>query len=879
MRHQHSVLLSNGIPVILQHEKSAVAHFSVWVQTGSADEKPTEAGFAHFLEHMLFKDTHAKQTGEPSSGKTARAIESLGGEVNAYTSFDQTVYHVTCAAPHLEKVVSIFGDMLKPKKFLLEDFLREREVVLEELRRDLDSPHSQLFHELFAATFQHHPYGRPIIGFQKTLEAATVKTLEAFYHRRYTAHELGLLLVGPIEGQEKKFISQLENFFGKKYFKKKKTTPSVRTPEVACKKGPEWRLHPFDVKNPTVAFSFRIPDLQHEDIPALDLLYQVLASGELSRLYQSLFYQKSWVTDVSGGLYLPKDPGMLSFSLDIEELEKILPVIEECFQQLKKLQTEPILPQEHQRVLVAVESEKLYATQTVDGVAQRLGFSHFLAQDPQFDARYLERLKALQPEEIMQVATKYFDARRFSGVLLLPKEAAHTVALEPFIQMTKDFLLPSAAPIKKRPRSSSISVLNQKKPVDCLTLDSGLRVCSQYRPQSPVMSVHLSALGGTRLELAAPIERAETDWGASHLMALTWTKGTRQHRSKQLLEIIEGHAASLEGFSGRNSVGLQLTCLAKDWKPLSELLTEVLLFPSFAPEELDHAKRTTEDALKSIEEHSSQVCSQLFLSTLFEKHPYGRISYGSLESIKKIHPEKLQAFHHQWIRPERLVVSLSGAVPNSVWQPWVQHLNEQLKQRQSSVILPSTLEEEPPLKGPRWTGKNYYRAQDHLLIGGLGIRMHDPDQWPLLILQTILEGQSGRLFIELREKKSLAYTVAPIAFHGLERGYLGTYIACAPSKSQEAIQGIQRVLEKVATQKLRSQELKRAQEYLLGKRAMDLQSDPARAAYYGLECLYNLPPLSPEEFTQKLRAVSEEDVVRVCQRYFLEAPQVTCQIS
>jgi predicted Zn-dependent peptidase len=124
--------LSNGIPVILQNYEGPVAATYWWVKTGSADEIGPQAGFAHFLEHMLFKDTAAKETGKASTGQTARAIESLGGDINAYTSFDQTVYHVTCAAHHWEKVIDAFAPMSKPQKFLKQDFDREREVILEE---------------------------------------------------------------------------------------------------------------------------------------------------------------------------------------------------------------------------------------------------------------------------------------------------------------------------------------------------------------------------------------------------------------------------------------------------------------------------------------------------------------------------------------------------------------------------------------------------------------------------------------------------------------------------------------------------------------------------------------------------------------------------
>ena len=129
------IKLSNQMPVLLQHFDGPAATLYWWINVGSKDENPKEAGFAHFLEHMLFKDAAAKETGRPSNGELARTIESLGGDINAYTSFDQTVYHVTCAAHHWFKVIDAFGEMAKPQKFLKRDFESEREVILEELRK------------------------------------------------------------------------------------------------------------------------------------------------------------------------------------------------------------------------------------------------------------------------------------------------------------------------------------------------------------------------------------------------------------------------------------------------------------------------------------------------------------------------------------------------------------------------------------------------------------------------------------------------------------------------------------------------------------------------------------------------------------------------
>ncbi|MCM2276817.1 MAG: insulinase family protein [Oligoflexia bacterium] len=884
--------LSNGIPLILQHYESPVAATYWWVKTGSADEGKGEEGFAHFLEHMLFKDAAAKETGRASTGQTARAIESLGGDINAYTSFDQTVYHVTCAAHHWERVIDVFGLMAKPQRFLKDDFEREREVILEELRKNEDSPGRQLFQNLFTQTFRKHPYGRPVIGYAKTLKAAKVGQLEAFYKRNYVSAKMGLVLVGPVQdatgARKKAIIRALEKRFGQGVIPRRVATVRPRPAEPELRKGtPPVLVKGFDVKTPTVSFSFRAPELLHSDIPALDLLAGILGMGELGRLYQQLFYKTSIATEVSGSLFVPKDPGMLYFEAEVPDVSKVNAAAEEIFKEMRRLRDEGPTEQELARVIVNIESERLYATQTADGLAGRLGFLKYILGNMEFDRAYLEELHLVDAARIREVVAKYLVPERMSSVVLVPKNESTFEGGE--IAAAAARILGSAELVRSAtPRKTARGAAKGGLGAETFTLPSGIKVVHFERPQSHVFSVHASVLGGLRLELAHPVESAALDWGASHLLANTFNKGTRGFDgqggkdSRAIASIIEGHASGLEGFSGRNSVGVQLTGLTRDWGTLSALLSEVLLTASFPDTEVDHSRRVVEDQIRGIEDHSSQLCSKLFLEALFEKHPYGKLTTGSLESIQAIGSAKLARFHQAWLRPERLVLSVSGAIRRPMLDQWLAEIDARaaaIGRERPPVELPVTLADEPALKGPRWVEKSLGREQVHILVGGLGTRIFAEDRFALRLLQTLLGGQSGRLFIELREKKSLAYTVAPVSFEGLERGYVGTYIACAPQKKDEAIAGIRAVLEKLVEKGPTPAEMARAKEYLLGRRAMDLQSDSALASHYGLEALYGIPPLDEAALIRKINSLTARAVRDVCRDYLVTPHQVTAVVG
>lgn len=875
--------LSNGIPVIFYDSDAPVAATYWWISVGSADERKGEEGFAHFLEHMLFKDAAAKESGAASTGQTARAIESLGGEINAYTSFDQTVYHVTCAAQHWEKIIDSFGSMAGPQKFLKTDFVREREVILEELRKNEDSPNRQHFQTLFSTTFKKHPYGRPVIGFVRTLKAATVGSLEAFYKRNYMAAKMGLILVGPLgdPARRAKILKQLEKYYGSKPFPKKSVSIEKRSEEAAVRGAVTVVKKPFKVQSPAVSLSFRVPDLRHEDIPALDLITNVLGMGESSRLYQNLFCNRSWVTEVSAGLYVPKDPGMLYFHMEFETNEKIADACAEAFREMRRLAQDGPTPAELQRVLTNTESERLYATQTADGMAGRLGFLRFLIGDLAYDREYLEQLKAVDQQKIREVVERYFDYRRLNVALLLPKEQEAQAPYDTaaIIQVAESLLTPQVAPVMAPKSKASVLKTAEKRPYEQWTTPAGVRVIFRERPHSQVLSVHACALGGLRLELASPVDSAERDWGSSTMLSHTWTKGTPSKSAKAIAEFVEGKAAGLDGFSGRNTVGMQLTCLSRDWKPLTELFTEILTQPEFAREEVEHSRRVAEESVRGIEDHSSHLCSKLFLETLFENHPYGKLTTGSLESLKTIDAEKLRAFHRAWIRPDRLVVSVVGAISRANLDHFLASLDRALLAVPDFRGPSSSVAAELALKGPRWVERALGREQLHILVGGLGLAMGSPDRNAMRMISTILGGQSGRLFIELREKKSLAYTVAPVSFEGVEPGYVGTYIACSPQKKDEALAGIRHVLERLAEKGPSASEIKRAQEFFLGRRAMDLQSDSSLASFYGLEAIYGLKPDSEAEAIRKVRSVSAKDVQRVCRRFLLEPHQVTSVVG
>ena len=242
--------------------------------------------------------------------------------------------------------------------------------------------------------------------------------------------------------------------------------------------------------------------------------------------------------------------------------------------------------------------------------------------------------------------------------------------------------------------------------------------------------------------------------------------------------------------------------------------------------------------------------------------------------------ESLRDLHQRWITPSNMAFSVVGGISPEEFQIFLEKLNTGLSafSGKNNFKAP-TIEPEHKLTAPRWGAANYNREQTHILVGGLGLSMFDESRYALRIAQNILGGQSGRLFIELREKRSMAYTVSPMNMEGLEPGYVGTYIACSPQKSKEAIEGIHTVLSHLADKGPTSHEMIRAKNYYLGQRAMDLQSTWALASSYGLELLYRGKVLTETEIRKEIERITPKSVQKMIDTLLLKAPQVTITVG
>ncbi len=831
--------MENGFKVILAENKLApVVALQVWVKIGGADENEQEAGMCHFIEHMLFKGTGKRKVREG-----AKEVESLGGNINAYTSYDQTVYHVTLASRYVETGLDILSDAIQHSVFDPVELEREREVILEEIRRSQDDPSKKLFRQTMATVYQRHPYGRPVIGYPDTIRSIQRNQMVAFFKKWYTPNRMVLIAVGNFDSDE------IERSV-RRAFREFKPSPQGlpdRNPEP--QQGETRIALSHGHFNETyLQIAFPISSARHEDTPALDVLSHLLGGGEPSRLVQRIKLEKGLVHSIYASSYTPKDPGLFTIgaTLPAENVEKTIQLI---WEEVIRLMSEGLTSEELQRVKANVESRLIYDRQTVQGQAGKIGFYETNAGDVRFEREYMMAIALLENGDIQGVLGKYFKPDQVTISILAPNEKA---------ELFKNLSLKSVVKVG----GQAGALRDKKSPVSKTVLDNGIRLIIKENRSIPVVSIQLSLLGGVRFE-------QETQSGINQFAAVLVTKGTKNRNSLEIGKKVERMAGSLSGFSGSNSFGLTFTFLSQHVQEAFDLLTEVVRHPSFDPGEVEKRRRLVLASIQQQEDDLGYLVFKLFRKTLFEKHPYRMDTSGTLDSIQKMTPGDLKEYYQHLLAPENMVITVVGDVDEKEVVLAVQKGFGDLKK---GIFLPPAVPQEPPLQKTRRTEVFKPKEQAHFVLGFLGTSFHHKDRYALEVLDAALSGQGGRLFRELRDKESLAYALDFVSRPNYDPGYIGVYMGTHPKKLEAAVKAVLRELKKVKEDGLTVEEVDRAKKYLVGNFEIGLQTNGAQAGQMSLDELYGLGFDHYQKYPQEIQKVTKDDVNRVAVRYFnLEA--------
>jgi zinc protease len=829
--------LDNGLKVIIEENHVAkVVALEAWVDVGSASEPIELAGIAHVFEHMLFKGTERRSVGE-----IARDVEGAGGEINAWTSFDETVYHLVLPSRHFEHGLDILADVLQHSAFDAAELDRELKVVLEELKQGEDSPGRVASQLLFATAYQRHPYRRPVIGSAKTVQAMTRVRLLEFFRSHYVARNMTLVLCGDVD--EKTARRKVEQLFGRMPagHAKKRDLPTE-----PAQKATRAKVSTAEVRESHLQLGFHVPSVRHDDAPALEVLALILGHGEASRLDTVLRRERQCVNEVFAYAYAPRDPGLfvLGATTRPDELEGAL---DGLLDEILRLGREPVTDEELARALATLEADAVYAKETVQGRARKLGYFETMGLGAAGEAMYLRTAAALTPRELMAVARRYFVPENLSIVAVTPRASAPTA------EQLSGRVAPALARATPAPtpRVAGRGIVETRLP-------SGARLLVLPQGGAGVVAIRAVFLGGQRYE---DLRRA----GISNLVAQLLTRGTRTRSGDEIARQVEGMAGALGGFSGRNTLGVAGEFLARDTERGLELLADCILHPSFREVEVERERRRVLEQLRTENDHPSVVAYRAFHEALYPKHPYRLPLLGEARSVATLTRRHLMDWQQRYLQPERMVLAVVGEVDPAQITEVATRLFPAPSGRSIEVPAPDP---DPLVEdGPRQVWESLDKLQAHVVYGFPGTTLRSRDRFALELISTILGGQSGRLFLEVRDKRALAYRVSASSVEGIDPGYFSIYVATSPQNLAVAVAAIEDELDKLRKKPVSKEELERARRYLIGAHDILLQRRSALASTIAFDAAYGVGADAYLRYAAELERIGPAELQAVAARY------------
>ncbi len=839
----YKTTFTNGLATVVKRSKRApVAAVQVWVKAGSAYETDKEAGITHLIEHMIFKGTKKR-----GPGQIAREIESIGGTINAYTSMDYTVYHCVVPKDYVDTAMDILSDAIFNSIFDPTELEKEKKVVLEEMRMRDDQPGTRLYKLLMKTSYKVHPYRRPIIGFKDTVSSFTREDILRYMARRYHPAFMSLIVVGDID--PKAVFEKANTFFG---IQKGKRPQDFIFPKEPKQDFPRTASDHMEIQEGYLALTFSgIPNWESADVPALDVLASILGQGNSSRLNISLRERLQLVHSISASAFTPKGPGLFEVTATLDT-SNISDTVQNILKEVYKLAHSPVSQEELDKAKTLVETEFVYSQEQMEGMARKLGLFQTLSGDPLQEKIYLQRIRQVTPIDIQEAAKKYFGTKNINVVMVLPKDA--TVELSPE-KVASWAEAAYAQPVEDEPAATEPII----SPTTRVLLSNGLTVLVKENSDVPTVAMKLVFPGGLRYE-------NKENNGLFNFLARAWTKGTQKYDAQQLSEIVESMGGILSGFSGRNTFGLSASFLSKNLADSLELFAEVLLHPTFPGDEVEKLKPLIIAQIKQQEDSPVTLAIKEFRRLLFSPHPYGMSLLGTPETVKKISPEMLKKSYAKYVVPDGAVLSIVGDVK-------VQDIVSDLERLLGAWIveeevIPNSPPPPEPFTSPRFLNIKKDIRQVHIVLGFPGTTITSPERYSAEVLNAILAGQGGRLFTELRDKESLAYSLTSFLGLGLDYGSFAFYIGCAPEKRDKAIKALWREIYKVSNVTVDEQELERAKRWIIGNHEIGLQTNGAQALDMALNELYGLGYNFDSRYVQEINKVSAEAVRKTAQRIF-----------
>lgn len=832
------VRLKNGLTVyIIRDSRFPLVCTRLFVGTGSANETAEQAGISHVLEHMVFKGTEKRP-----KGQVARDVESLGGYLNAATSFDKTWFITDMPAKHWKTGMDVVKDMAFHPSLDPAELEAEKDVIVSELKGGDDTPTRRLFEDLQVAGLAHTVYGRPIIGFEKTIRAVTADDLRAYIRTWYQPQNMMLLVAGDID--PKAVLAHAEELFGD--LKNDTILPEPAPVQLeGAAGGPRVEVTYGPWNKVYLGIALPAPALGDQRSIDLDVLAYALGGDGTSQFYRKYRYEKQLVDSISVGNMSLNRAGLFYMVAQLDA-DKVEPFWQEFTRDLAALDAGKITPDVIERARFNYEDGMDRASETLDGLTSWKATVQFELGGPQGEANVRHALAAVDSARLRQAQDLWLRPDQVRVRVLAP-EKAKLPDLDAILQHN----WPAPA-VERQKAAAAAEKVGKREIVD---LGQGRTVILQPDRTIPYVSLEILRPGGNALLKPA-------DQGLAQLTAATLTDGCGTRDLDAMERFVAERAASLSASAGVQSFTVSLTGPARFNADYFALLGDLLHKPTFAEKDVRRQADTLKAALVRRQDNPMSFMGSKINGFLFPGgQPYGFDGLGTAENQDRFGPGDVQAFWKQQ-NAQPWILSVAGDFDR-----------EKVLAFARSLPVPTAPTVDVPQ--PTWGADKRLplslpgRQQAHLLLAFHAVPLDHPDAPALMLLESVLSGQSGLLFNKLRDEQGLGYTVTAFYRSLPEAGFMAFYIGTTPRNLDVARQGFSGIIKDIKTDLLPAELLAKGLNRMEGSYYRGRQSLGARADEAASERLLGQPQDFQKRLLEKAAKVTPEQLREVARKYLL----------
>ena len=813
--------LENGLTIIVREDHSApVVSAQAWAMAGSIHEgKWLGAGLSHVLEHMLFKGT----TTRPGS-RIDQEVQEAGGYMNAYTSFDRTVYHIDVPNTGARTAIDILCDIMQHATLPPDELAKEMDVIRREMDMNVDDPNRRASRRLFETAYTRSPYRFTVIGYPDIFNELKPDDIRGYYREKYSPNNVFFVVAGDVKVDA--VVTQIREAY--KTSKAKALPPNV-LPEEPNQTAPREIVEEAPIELGHVHIAWHIPELRHADVPALDVLAVLLGHGRSSRLYQEVREKQGVAHHIDAWTYSPGNPGLLGVSA-IVDADQFSATRDAVLAEVEKIKAAPVRADELSKAVKQFVSATLATRKTMDGQAGDLGSSWLAANDLAFSERHLAAVKQLTAADVQRVAREYLTAENRTLYALLPEGSA--------------------------PKSSLVTESGSDEPIQKFELSNGLRLLVKENHRLPFVEIRAVLQGGVLCETSG-------NNGITQLMAKMLIKGTHRRNGEDISREIESVGGSIDTYGGNQSFGVHAEVLSSDFATGLDLLADVLLNPSFPAEPFEREREVQLANIQARKDDLLKSAGVAMRRGLFGDAGYGLDALGTEQSIAALRVADLQAYHQKLAVPNNCVLAIYGDVRAAEVKAAVEKAFSNWKKGANIQHPTSNIQHRTSDRLEEYRDKK----QAVMVVGFPGTTLQSEDRYALELIQETCSDLGSRLFLRVREQMGLAYYVGAQHFPGLAPGYFAFYVGTMPEKVELVEKELLREAELLRNEGLTEAELKRAKAKIIGQKKIARQDLGHLASATALDELYGLGYQHLDKEDELYEAVTLEQVKAAAAKY------------